>query len=93
MVAAGPELSVLILFLEQQDGKPVVRIGAMQHRRQAEKPQLFLQPLRIEFAADFYQDFFVFAPLKRAIEIRKANFLRLVGDGVHFNLLPVAIEP
>src|SRR5688572_2388953 len=64
----------------------------MQHRRQAEKTQLFLQPLGIEFAADFYQNFFVFLPLKCAVELRKTNLVALVGNGVHFDLLPIAIE-
>ncbi len=65
----------------------------MQHRAKAEKAQLFLQALGLEFAADFHQDLFVFPPVKRASRIGKTNLVGLFGDRVHLDLLPVGIEP
>src|SRR5512145_887468 len=55
--------------------------------------ELLLKSLRLEFAADFDQNAFVFGPIKRRAKGGKINLLRRCGNRVHFDLRPLPVVP
>src|ERR1051325_300259 len=65
----------------------------MPHRLQIEEPELLLDASRVELPADLDQNFFPFAPLERSIEGSEIDLLCLGGNGVHFDLPELGIEP
>jgi hypothetical protein len=52
-----------------------------------------LQTLRVELATNLREYPVVFLPAERSIEGRKTDLLCGVGNGVHFDLLPLGVIP
>src|SRR5262245_37317802 len=60
---------------------------------QIEKAQLLLQTLRVELATNLREYPVVFLPAERSVEGGKTDLLCGVGNGVHFDLLPLGVIP